>query len=545
MSYLEDGNEPEGARPSHENKQPGATPRSVRKVRGLTALLVAGALGVGALTTHVSHLGSTSAQAQDRPAVQEQIKRAVDLSQAFQEVSKRVGPSVVHIESVKKFDNPLRRGSRGQRQQFDPGDFGQMFERFFGPDGPGSPGEGAAPVPHGRSGPDQFERRGLGTGVIVREDGYILTNNHVVAGADEVKVVLTDDRSFMAKVIGTDENTDIAVIRVDAKGLSPASLGSSEAAQVGDWVLAIGNPFGLDQTVTAGIVSAKGRTGIGILDPQKGYEDFIQTDAAINPGNSGGPLVNIEGKVIGINTAIASQSGGYMGIGFAVPIDMAHRVMDSIIKEGRVVRGTLGIYIQNLDEDMARGFNYGKNEGVVVGDFSRADSPAERAGIKIGDIITRFDGREVSNSSQLRNTVAATAPGSKVDVEVFREGKTKTLNVTVGELDPQVVAAAKGENEESKTVELGITVENVTADVQRELKLDGRSGALVTEVEQGSIAFRKGLRPSDVIVKVGDREVKNADDFRSAIKEADLKRGILLQVVSEGARRFVMLKDRE
>jgi serine protease Do len=267
----------------------------------------------------------------------------------------------------------------------------------------------------------------MGTGVIVSEDGYILTNNHVVRGADEVEVILSTNRRLKAKIVGTDKATDVAVLKVSAKGLAAARLGSSENMEVGDWVLAIGSPFGLDQTVTAGIVSAKGRANVGITD----YEDFIQTDAAINPGNSGGPLVNLKGEVIGINTAIASRSGGSSGVGFAIPSDMVRRVMESILDNGRVDRGWLGVGIQDLDEDLARSFGLKSTRGALVSGVLPA-GPAAKAGLKSGDVLLKVAGQEVRDANHLRHLVAGIEPKKKVRLEVFREKQSIEVEVTIG-----------------------------------------------------------------------------------------------------------------
>jgi len=276
--------------------------------------------------------------------------------------------------------------------------------------------------------PRKFQQRGQGSGFIISKDGYILINNHVVGDADLIKVKLSDGREFKAKVIGTDPQSDVAVIKIDATNLPVLRLGDSDKLEVGEWVIAIGNPFGLSQTVTVGVVSAKGRSRIGIND----YEDFIQTDAAINPGNSGGPLVNIHGEAVGMNTAIFSRSGGYMGIGFAIPINMAKAIKDQLLKKGKVTRGWLGVVIQDIDEELAKSFGLEKTEGVLIAEVSEG-SPAEKAGLKQGDIILRLNGKKVDDLGELRNKIALTAPGTKVKLEVLRENKRRTIQVTIGE----------------------------------------------------------------------------------------------------------------
>jgi serine protease Do len=320
-------------------------------------------------------------------AARDEVAVQNDLSAAFKRAARIARPSVVHITST-------------------------------------------GPSPY--EGPGGGESRGVGTGVIVRENGYILTNNHVVAGASDVNVKLSDGRVLGARVMGTDEKTDLAVVKVEATGLVAAQLGDSDRVEIGEWVLAMGNPFGLEHTVTAGIISAKGRANVGIAD----YEDFLQTDAAINPGNSGGPLLNLEGKVIGINTAIASRTGGYMGVGFAIPISMAQVIMDQIIKDGKVVRGYIGAMIQDLPPEMSRSFEFEGTEGALVNRVV-AGGPAARAGLRDGDIVLEVNGRKVSSSSQLRNTVAAIAPGTRIPLKVFRQGKELTVDVAIGNLAGQ------------------------------------------------------------------------------------------------------------
>jgi serine protease Do len=371
--------------------------------------------------------------------------------------------------------------------------------------------------------------------VIVSEGGYILTNNHVVAGADEVTVALSDDRRLTAEVVGTDDKSDVAVLKVDAENLLPAPLGDSDAIRVGQWVLAIGSPFGLDQTVTAGIVSAKGRADVGIAD----YEDFIQTDAAINPGNSGGPLVNLEGEVVGINTAIASRTGGFMGVGFAIPSNMARTIMENIIDDGRVERGWLGAMIQDLSPELAESFNFHSTDGVLIGDVV-PDGPADKAGIRAGDIVTKFNGKPVRKMSQLRNAVASTAPETEAEVEVFRDGKRMTRTVTIGLLEGRYVAGGGTPS----AFDLGMTVQTLTPEMAQQAGFErDEKGVIVTQVESGSLAARVGIRPGDLIVAVGAARIGDLGDFREAMRESDVRRGIRMQVKREGVQRFVFLKS--
>ena len=414
--------------------RPGLRPRTLLAVVILLGLAVTGGLSVPRLSTQDVQAQAPSQTPQEREA----LKYAHDLSLAFQQATKTIAPAVVNIVSTQRVEVPQRRRSRlrtprGFEDFFGGDDF---FERFFGPQ-------------------DRSRRfrewRGQGSGLIVRPDGYIITNNHVVAEADEIQVKLANGREYEAEVVGTDEETDLAVIRIDATDLVPAVFGDSDAIQVGQWVLAVGNPFGYDHTVTAGIVSAKGRSGLGVAI----YENFIQTDAAINPGNSGGPLVNLRGEVIGINTAITTRTGGSMGIGFAIPSNMARSVMDSILDSGQVVRGWLGVQMAELTHDGADSAGFKGTTGVVI-DQVMPDSPAEKAGLEKDDIITEFDGKSIGNMNELRNAVAQTAPETTVELTLFRQGKQRTVRVTLGDL-----AKAGGHTWESFD-QLGVTVYTLT-----------------------------------------------------------------------------------
>jgi len=321
-----------------------------------------------------------------------------------------------------------------------------------------------------------------------------------------------------------------------------AEIGNSEDLDVGEWVLAIGSPMGLNQTVTAGIISAKGRQ-VGIT--QGGYEDFLQTDAAINPGNSGGPLVNLQGEVIGINTAIASRSGGNMGIGFAVPASLAKNVLDQILKTGKVTRGRIGAAIQDLTEDLAESFNFKARNGVLIGDVV-PDSPAARAGIKSGDIVTKFDGRPVKSANQFRNGVAATMPGSKAELEIYRDGKTISVPVVIGQLDDKEVASAAKEEAGGETSEsLGLTVQTLTPEVAKQLSIkEATKGVVITEVTAGSPASRANIQPNDIIVNIDNKPVHTLAEFRDVMKVQKLDVGVRMQVVREGVTRYVFLKNR-
>jgi serine protease Do len=374
--------------------------------------------------------------------------------------------------------------------------------------------------------------------VIVDDKGHILTNNHVVGDADEVRVrVHGVEHDFTAQVVGADPRTDLAVIRIKASDLKPAKLGDSDTLRIGEWVIAAGNPFGLENTITAGIVSAKGRSIMGGGQ----YEDFIQTDAAINPGNSGGPLVNLRGEVVGINTAIFSRSGGYMGIGFAIPINMAKNVMQSLITRGKVVRGWIGVGIQNLTEDLARSFNYADTQGALVGQIE-PDSPADKAGLKQGDIIVKVGDSKIKDINQLRNLVASFSPGDKVDIDLVRSGRKETVTVKVGELPAQ---SGEMKQPEEPDADLGLSVEDLTPELSRRLGGKTAAGVIVRAVRPGGVGARAGLQPRDIITKVGDKKVSSADDFYDAVKHADLKKGLRLVVVTEGMERFIFLRDSE
>jgi serine protease Do len=489
--------------------------------RGLAAKAVS--IGVAAcaalgLLLYLAGAGSAAEKAM-APTAQQQPMNVTDLSRAFENVAKEMRPSVVNVRSVKRIAEPsaLRHmpGDEDQMRQFFGDDF---FNRSFGKK---RPEEG-------------FQERGLGTGVIVSKDGYILTNAHVARDADQLTVTLSNNQDYKAKVVGIDNKTDLAVLKIDAKNLTPATLGDSDSLRVGEWVLAIGNPFGLTETVTQGIISAKGRANVGISD----YEDFIQTDAAINPGNSGGPLVNLNGQVVGINTAIVSGSGGSVGIGFAIPIDMAKSVMNSLIKYGKVERGYMGINIQNLTDELAKSFGYGSTHGVLIGDVT-PNSPASNAGLKSGDIITKLNGKTMEDMNQLRNTVASTPPGTEVKVEVFRDGKDKTMEVKLGELETKV-ALTQGRE---KSEDLGMTVRELTRDEAKQLKEENAKGVLVTEVEPGSLADVAGIRAGDVVTNVENKPVTNIGELHAAIKHENLKNGIRMQVLTDGVHRFVYLKE--
>ena len=442
----------------------------------------------------------------------------------FGPVIKKVSPSVVNIYTAKTVKESFR-----VSPFFDD----PFFRDFFG-------------MPFGQQNvPRERREQSLGSGVIVTEDGYILTNNHVVDGADEIKVALNDDKTtYTAKVIGTDPQTDIAVIKIEGKNLPAITATDSDNLGVGDVVLAIGNPFGVGQTVTMGIVSAKGRAGMGIVD----YEDFIQTDASINPGNSGGALVDAAGRLVGINTAILSRSGGNQGIGFAVPMNLARYVMERLVADGKVTRGYLGVMIQPVTPELAKEFKLPENSGALIGEVTK-DSPAEEAGLKDGDVVVEFSGKKVTDSRHLRLMVSQTPPATKAPLKIIRDGKEQTLTVKLGELPAEGLAKAGGRSgglRRGTGVDPfdGVTVEDLDARDRRQFNIPSYvHGALVTDVDPGSTAAAAGLRAGDVIQEINRQPVNGADE---AIRLSERIKGdrVLLRVWSQGGSRFLVLEDR-
>jgi serine protease Do len=437
----------------------------------------------------------------------------VDIPQLFKEVS----PAVVNISTtqVVKFDHPQMRNPFGQQDPFD-----DFFNKFFG------------------RMPREQKRRSLGSGFIVSSDGYILTNNHVVEKADEVTVTLLDKEQFKAKVVGTDPKIDIALIKIDAKKKLPyVALGDSDKLEVGEWVVAIGNPFGLGHTVTAGIVSAKGRIiGSGP------YDDFIQTDASINPGNSGGPLFNLKGEVVGINTAIIQ---GGQGIGFATPIQLAKSVLDQLKEKGKVTRGWLGVYIQPLTPETAENLGIPGRRGALVSDVT-SGGPAEKAGIRSGDVIVGFDGKVIRDQHDLPQAVALTRPGKTVDVQLLREGKETTVPVTIAEMggEPGKPAAAP----DLSTKNLGLTVRDITPEIAQRLELENTKGVVVTGVADGSPAEDAGFNEGDIIRAILRQDkrtlVTNVAEFSKLVKKFQSDKTILFLVERDDARILLTVKNR-
>jgi serine protease Do len=378
--------------------------------------------------------------------------------------------------------------------------------------------------------------------VIVDAGGLIITNNHVISKADEIKILLSDKREFKAKLIGTDTKTDIAVLKVEADGLHTIPWGDSDGLEVGEFVLAVGNPFGLNQTVTMGIVSAVGRASMGIAE----YEDFIQTDAAINPGNSGGALVNARGELVGINTAIFSQSGGNMGIGFAVPSSMARSILEQLTKNGKVVRGWLGVSIQDLSPELAQQFGISESRGVLVSEVLD-DSPAKRAGIDRGDVILEFDGRAVESPTQLRNAVAKTLIGKRATIKFVRDKRVKTIEVTIVEQPKTLAQAGDAEDSEDSVSPAGLLsdldVRDLNADLARRLGLNGNErGVVIVRVRSGSIAEEAGLKEGDLILEINRRPVANLKAYEQAASKLGKDQAALLLVKRQGRTSFVTLK---
>ncbi len=427
----------------------------------------------------------------------------------FVSLAKKVGPSVVNVSTVQTRATAEEMPGSGD----DP--FSQFWQRFFG-----------GQIPRGPQ-----RQSGLGSGFIIDRDGTILTNYHVVDGADKITVTLSDGQSYTGKVVGKDQKTDIAIIKIDAhQDLPTVNLGDSDQLQVGEWVMAIGDPFGLDHTVTSGIVSAKGRhIGNGP------YEDFIQTDASINPGNSGGPLVNLRGEVVGINTAIFSQSGGNIGIGFAIPTNLVKDLLPQLRAKGKIVRGFLGATIQKVTPEIAETMELKQAQGALVSDLTK-DGPAERAGVKIGDVILALDGKQIKDSADLPLQVARLAPGKTVQAKVLRNGKELTLPITVGEIkENEVVASAE-------RGELGLAVQKLTPEIAEELGLERTEGVVVTGVTPGSAADDAGLQRGDVIAEVNRHPVRTVADFERETAKTGKGRSVLFLVRRGQGSLFLALK---
>jgi serine protease Do len=447
------------------------------------------------------------------PRVPSQI---IETSRAFSDIVSEISPAVVNISSTKTM--------KRDAYPFSDDPFFDLFSPFHDFDR------------------KKWKEQSLGSGVIISEDGYIITNNHVVEKAEEIRVTLFDKRSFKGKIIGSDPKTDIAIIKIPAQKLPTVRWGDSDRLKVGEFVLAIGNPYGLSHTVTMGIISAVGRANVGIAD----YEDFIQTDAAINPGNSGGPLVNINGELIGINTAIFSRSGGYQGIGFAVPSNMARLVMEQLIKQGKIVRGWLGVMIQEVTPEIAGKFGLKEPKGALVSDLTKG-GPAERAGIMRGDIILEYDGKGVSSVSGLRNMVARSKIGSQVRVKILRNGKEYNLNVTIAELPREIATLSEEpEGDIQRNAFSGVTVYDLTKEIALQLGLNSNEkGVVVVKVEPGSPGDEAGLKKGDLIQEIDRRKVNNLEDFRRITSVVGSKEDTVLLYINRGGKRlYITLNSR-
>lgn len=431
--------------------------------------------------------------------------------QAFATIAKEVSPAVVNIQSDQV---PGNGETADVGDQPDMDDIPPQFFEFFKQLDPNSM--------------QQYRRQPVmrqGSGFIISSDGYIVTNNHLVQNATKITVKLQNDDEYVAKVIGTDPQTDIAVIKINAKKLQVAQLGDSDKTEVGEWVVALGNPFGLSHSLSSGILSAKGRSSVGLAD----YENFLQTDAAINPGNSGGPLLDLEGKVIGINTAIFSRSGGYMGIGFAIPINMAKNIIDQLIKKGNVVRGYLGVKIQPMTSDLASSFGLTENKGILVAQVEPG-APADKAGIKQGDVIVSLDGQPVINIGDFRNTIATSGPESKHRLGILRDKKTLELQATVGNLN-NTLAANKLEKEDPQLfTKLGLSVQTLTEDIAGKIGVKAGEGIVVSGVKPGSLAELAGLARGSVILEVNRQKVNDLQRFKSTVENAIKQNKVLLLV---------------
>jgi serine protease Do len=442
------------------------------------------------------------ASAETAPTQTVVIKDEGGFASAISRVAEVMMPAVVHIDITGTVTREMPELPFGN----DP-----FFRRFFGP------------MPQG---PQKVPVRALGSGVIIGEDGYIITNNHVVEHAENIQVQLYDGSSQKAKVIGADPNTDLAVIKIDPpKDMKYAHFGDSDEVKVGEWVVAIGSPQGLDWTVTQGIISATHRTGIGVLGPT-GYEDFIQTDASINPGNSGGPLINLNGEVIGINALIVSATQGSVGLGFAIPSNMARDISGALIKHGKVVRGYLGVNIQNITPEMTKSLKLDRQtKGVIVADLV-SDGPADKAGMEQGDIILTYDGKNIESVNQLRNLVASTEPGDSVKVKVLRDSRETELTVKVED----IAKAQKEAKTQAANESLGVSVEKVTPQTAKQLGLSKASGVLVTGVMPGSAAENAGLERGDVIFRVNKSPVNTPEELDKLVSQGANEGGVVLLV---------------
>ena len=454
-------------------------------------------------------------------------KSAKELSSAFSTAAKAAMPAVVSIKVEKAVQvNLMEFGSAGGFNDpyglFDD----DLLRRFFGDR-----------LPPQQQSPRKHLEQGLGSGFIISKDGYIITNNHVVGDVDTITVELKDGRKFEnAKLIGTDPDSEVALIKIDGSDFPVLPMGNSEKIEIGDWVIAIGNPFGLNETVTVGVISAVGRSNVHIV----AYEDFIQTDAAINPGNSGGPLINLDGQVIGINTAIFSQSGGYMGIGFAIPINMARAIEEQLKKQGRVIRGYLGILGQDITKDMADLLQLKDGQGVIVA-YVEKGSPAEKDGLKSHDILLQMNGKKIESYDSLRNDIAVLPPGSKVKFMVMRDGKTSDIVVTLAERSAEAAQSKQPAAPQQLQETLGIEVQDLTPDIAKQLGYSLGDGVIVASVVPGSPAAQAGIQPGDLIQSVNQVSVTSVEEFDQAMQKSMKNKKVLFLVKREQYSQFVVV----
>ncbi len=455
----------------------------------------------------------------DRPVIsQESIDVLSRVNRAKAEIAAVVKPAVVSVSITKT----IRSGKAVNSFSNDP-----LFRRFVG--------NGSGPFAQ----PRQCRQASLGSGVIVGADGYILTNDHVIKDADDIKIKLADKREFSGKLIGTDPNRDLAVIKIEATHLPSLKWGDSDKLEVGDAVLAVGNPYGLNQTVTSGIVSATGRANVGIAD----YEDFIQTDAPINPGNSGGPLVNVKGELVGINTAILSTSGGYQGIGFAIPSSMAKVVMRELISNGKIIRGWLGVSIQAVTPELARQFWLKDQKGALVGDVVEK-SPAEKAGIQRGDIIIQYERKEVTDPSSLRNLVADTPPNKEVAIQLVRSGRPETVRALIIEMPVETQKPLESSSGMLDNIFSGERVQDVRPELRKELNVPDRiNGVIVSDIKDGSAA-ENALMRKDIIVEINRKRIKNTTDYEAVISKIRRDQDVLLLIYRNMSTLYVTLPAR-
>jgi serine protease Do len=471
-----------------------------------------------------SHLGVISPLPAGSQISSKSVEILTQLSDAQSEVAAVATPSVVNISTTRV----IKSREEAPFDLFDD----PFFRRFFGDQ-----------FPHPNI-PKEHKEQSLGSGVIVSEDGYIVTNNHVIEKAQEIKVLLSNKKDYKAMLIGADPKTDIAVIKIDTKGLMALPWGDSNKLKVGEIVFAIGNPFGLNQTVTMGVISAVGRANVGIAD----YEDFIQTDAAINPGNSGGALINARGELIGINTAILSRTGGYQGIGFAVPSSMARQVIDSLVKYKKVVRGWLGVSIQEVTSDLAEEFGVKDLKGALVSGVMKG-SPAEKAGIKQGDVILQYNGKVVEDTGHLRNMVSQTPIGTRVKVKLLRLKKEIEVEVIIVELPKKMAEAPSRntekpeDNQEESSALTGLVVRELTPDLAARLGIDeNEKGVVVVKVDPDSKVFEAGIRPGDVVLQINQKNIGTIEDYKKAASKIRSKERVLLLIRRKGEDLFVTVR---